>query len=51
MTMTPTVPALQGAINYAKAYAPQHLDRKTIVVFATDGMPTECPWTISPTSA
>ncbi len=50
LTMTPTVPALAGAIQYAKAYAPQHLDRKVIVVFATDGMPTECPHDNQPAS-
>ncbi len=40
---TPTGPALSGAIQYAKAYAPQHTDRRIIVVLATDGLPTECP--------
>jgi len=50
LTMTPTVPALAGAIQYAKAYAPQHPERKVIVVFATDGMPTECPADNQPTA-
>ncbi|MBI5535553.1 MAG: hypothetical protein HY898_22675 [Deltaproteobacteria bacterium] len=50
LTMTPTVPALKGAVDYAAAYAPLHADRKTIVVFATDGMPTECPYDGQPTT-
>jgi hypothetical protein len=39
---TPTSAALQGALQYAKTWAAAHLDRQTIVVFATDGEPTEC---------
>ncbi len=42
MTMTPTAPALEGAIQYAKGWASQHPGHTTIVVFATDGMPTAC---------
>jgi hypothetical protein len=44
LTLTPTVPALTGAVQYASSYAKQHLDRKTVVVFVTDGMPTVCPY-------
>jgi hypothetical protein len=39
---TPTGPALQGAVDYARAWAEQHPDRAVVVVFATDGLPTEC---------
>ena len=39
---TPTAPALQGALNYAKAYTMAHPGRQTMVVFATDGLPTQC---------
>jgi hypothetical protein len=41
---TPTVPALQGAIKYASAWASNQTARKTVVVFATDGLPTLCPY-------
>lgn len=39
---TPTTPALAGALDYAKPWAAQHPDRKTIVVLATDGDPSGC---------
>jgi hypothetical protein len=39
---TPTAPALQGAIQYAQTYASTHPQHVGIVVFATDGEPTEC---------
>lgn len=39
---TPTAPALAGALQYAEGWAAAHLDRKTIVVLATDGDPTGC---------
>jgi hypothetical protein len=38
---TPTVPALQGAINYAKAYGMQG-KRSAAVLLVTDGLPTGC---------
>ncbi len=40
--LTPTVPALQGALTYAKSWATAHTDRATIVVLVTDGYPTQC---------
>jgi hypothetical protein len=40
--LTPTAPALQGALNHAKAYTMAHPGRQTMVVFATDGLPTQC---------
>ena len=40
--MTPTVPALQGAIDHARAWAQNHKDHKVIVVLATDGTPSVC---------
>jgi hypothetical protein len=40
--LTPTVPALQGAISYAQAWATEHPDRATLVVLVTDGYPTQC---------
>ena len=39
---TPTAPARQGALNHAKAYTMAHPGRQTMVVFATDGLPTQC---------
>lgn len=40
--LTPTGPALQGAIDYMKAWAPNHAGRASVVVLVTDGFPTEC---------
>lgn len=42
LTMTPTAPALDGAIQHASSWAKAHPGRTTVVVFATDGMPTVC---------
>ena len=41
-TSTPTAPALEGAILYAIDWSKAHPDHTTVVVFATDGDPTEC---------
>jgi hypothetical protein len=41
-TSTPTAPALQGAILFAIDWQKAHPDHTTVVVFATDGDPTEC---------
>lgn len=38
--LTPTGPALEGAIAYARRWAEEHPTRKAIVVLATDGTPT-----------
>jgi hypothetical protein len=38
-TDTPTLPALQGAINHATAWEQAHSDHVTVVIFATDGEP------------
>ncbi len=40
--LTPTYPALQGAIEYAKSYAADNRTRQAVVVFVTDGYPTRC---------
>lgn len=42
LTMTPSAPALEGAVQHAKQWATQHPNHTTVVVFATDGMPTVC---------
>jgi hypothetical protein len=38
--LTPTGPALQGAIAYAQEWGAAHPTRRSIVVLATDGLPT-----------
>ncbi|HYP77695.1 MAG TPA: vWA domain-containing protein [Polyangiaceae bacterium] len=40
--LTPTVPALQGAISYARSWAQKNPGRATMVVLVTDGFPTQC---------
>ena len=39
---TPTAPALAGALMYAKQWATAHPERPTVVVLATDGVPSDC---------
>mgnify|MGYP001231055930 CR=1 FL=1 len=39
---TPTHPAMQAAAQAVTSYASQHLDRKVIIVLATDGNPNDC---------
>jgi hypothetical protein len=40
--LTPTAPALAGAIAHARTWQAAHSDRPTIVVLATDGFPSTC---------
>jgi hypothetical protein len=40
--LTPTVPALQGAIAHAREWATTHPDQTVVTVLATDGLPTDC---------
>lgn len=40
--VTPTAPALEGAILYATNWLTNHPGHKVAVVLATDGMPTQC---------
>jgi len=40
--LTPTGPALSGALAYAQLWARQHPERRVAVLLATDGFPTEC---------
>jgi len=40
---TPTVPALDGAIQHAKAWAAAHPTHRVGVVYSTDGYPMGCP--------
>lgn len=39
---TPIVPAVKGAISYARAWAHDNPGRATLVVLVTDGFPTQC---------
>jgi von Willebrand factor type A domain-containing protein len=40
--LTPTGPALRGAVDQAAAYAEAHPEQSVVAVLATDGLPTEC---------
>jgi len=40
--LTPTVPALQGAIQHARDWSVSHPEQTVVTVLATDGLPTEC---------
>ena len=50
-TSTPTSAALQGAVDHATAWATAHAGETVVVVFATDGDPTECDTTLSDINA
>jgi hypothetical protein len=39
---TPTAPALEGAIDHARAYALANPTHTVVALLATDGLPTEC---------
>jgi hypothetical protein len=39
---TPSIPALQGAIQHAVQWQAAHPDRQTVVLLVTDGFPTMC---------
>lgn len=39
---TPSEPAMRGALGYAVDWADAHPDHATVLVFATDGEPTNC---------
>lgn len=40
--LTPTPPAIDGAVSRATAHAMENPTRRAIVVLATDGLPTDC---------
>lgn len=48
---TATLPAMQGAIMHARAWAEQNPDAKTVVLLVTDGLPSECASTVENVSA
>jgi hypothetical protein len=41
---TPSQPAMEGAVTYATAWAQSHQTHITLIVFATDGEPTNCSY-------
>lgn len=43
---TPTLPALQGAYDYARTWAKDHPTHTTVVLLATDGEPNVCGSTV-----
>jgi hypothetical protein len=45
--LTPTLPALQGALSHARLWAQSHPGRATSVVLVTDGFPTQCQSPVS----
>jgi hypothetical protein len=45
--LTPTLPALQGALHHAQQWAMGHPGRATSVVLVTDGFPTQCQSPVS----
>jgi hypothetical protein len=48
---TPTLPALQGAVQYAAAWASSHPTHTVVVILATDGVPDGCDSTVETVSA
>jgi hypothetical protein len=40
--LTPTGPALEGAIEHAREFGAAHPDETVVVLLATDGLPTRC---------
>lgn len=48
---TPTVPALQGAVDYTKQWSVQNPTHTAIVVLATDGDPSGCDSSVSGVNA
>jgi Mg-chelatase subunit ChlD len=40
--LTPTAPALEGAIQHSREWALAHPDQTVVTVLATDGLPSEC---------
>jgi hypothetical protein len=43
---TPTLPAMQGAIQHARAWQQQNPTHKVVVLLVTDGLPSDCDSTI-----
>jgi hypothetical protein len=48
---TPTLPALQGAVNYAHTWLAAHPTHRMVIVLATDGEPNDCDSSVGAVSA
>lgn len=48
---TPTLPALRGAVQYARDQASQNPNEKSLVVLVTDGEPNDCSSSVDAVSA
>jgi hypothetical protein len=46
LTTTPTLPAVQGGIQFVAQYQMEHPDHKVVLVLATDGEPSGCDSTL-----
>jgi len=51
LTNTPTLPAIQGGIQFVAAYASAHPENKVVLVLATDGEPSGCSSSVTNVSA
>lgn len=51
LTTTPTLPAVQGGIQFVAKYAMEHPDHKVVLVLATDGEPSGCDSTLDNVTA
>jgi hypothetical protein len=50
-TTTPTLPAVQGGIQFATSYATAHPENNVVLVLATDGEPSGCNSTVDSVTA
>jgi hypothetical protein len=50
-TNTPTLPAVEGGVQFVKSYASAHPENKVVLVLATDGIPGGCNSTVMNVSA
>jgi hypothetical protein len=51
LTNTPTLPAVQGGVQFVASYATEHPEYKVVLVLATDGEPSGCNSDITSVSA
>jgi len=50
-TNTPTLPAVQGGVQFVASYASAHPEYKVVLVLATDGVPNGCDSSVTNVSA
>jgi len=51
LTTTPTLPAVEGGVQFVASYAAAHPENKVVLVLATDGEPSGCNSTLTNVSA